>query len=445
MARLGSAARHKNFALLWTAQFISVAGSSLGTLAAGVVVYRATGSALDVGLIMIATVLPSLGVGAIAAVLVDRADRRHVMIGADLVRAVLVTSIPFLIGGSLTWLYVVILLVNTAGQFFNPAAASLLQETVTDEELPAANALSAISSLGSPSVGFAVAGLIAAGMPMAVAFYLNGVCYVLSAACNWHLYGIVTRAARRTQSIHARDLLSDAQEGMGFVWRSAALRMLLLICVPALVAIGLSETALLPFARDALHESDGVFGLLRAANSFGLICGSLILVRVGSRLPAGRWLAISFVGMGITGYALSASASVAVTVVCAIGVGLANAPLVVACQLIIQRSTPRELRGRVNGAFLIARDLTFVVGMAAVGLADIVDVRLLLGAAFGILALCGLAALRVLAQPRERAKIWQLEAGCSSRTRITSPPSQTRAAPRWQSGVPSPARYFFSG
>jgi MFS family permease len=386
---------NRNFALLWTGQFISVAGSSLGTLAAGVVVYRATGSALNVGLVMIATVLPSLAFGAIAGVVVDRVDRRRLMVVADLVRAVLVVSIPLLVGWSVIWLYAMILTINAVGQFFNPANASLLQETVSDEELPAANGLSAISLLGSPSIGFALAGLIAAGLPMALAFYVNGLCYVISATCNSGLRDVVTQAVDGVRNTDAANVVVDAKNGARFVLQSRTLKALLLITLPVLVAIGFSETALLPFSRDALHESDGVFGLLRATNSLGLIGGSLIMVRFGSRLTAGRWLVLSFVGMGLTGSALAASPTVALAVLWCIGVGLANAPLVVAAQLTIQRSTPRELRGRVNATFLMARDLTFVLGMAAVGLADTLDVRLLLGIAFGVLGACGLAALRL--------------------------------------------------
>src|SRR5436305_188025 len=87
----------RNFSLLWIAQLISVAGSALTALAASILVYRLTGSALSVGLMLMATALPSLLVGLVAGVFVDRWDRKRILIAADLIRAALVGAIPLLV------------------------------------------------------------------------------------------------------------------------------------------------------------------------------------------------------------------------------------------------------------------------------------------------------------------------------------------------------------
>src|SRR5262245_28509838 len=393
--RLGVFA-NRNFALLWSGQFISIAGTSLSTLAAGVMVYRATGSALNVGIMMIATVLPSLCVGAIAGALVDRGDRRHIMLAADLLRAALVPSIPYLMEWSLLWLYGIIMLINAVSQFSNPANASLLQQTVTDDELPAANAFMAISSFGSQAVGFAAAGLIAAGLPIASAFYLDSLSYLLSAGCGWQLRGLVTRGMKKPpQQTTVADVLSDLRTGSRFVLHSCVLRSLFLIYLPVFVSIGLFNTVLLPFSRRALHEPDSVFGLLTSADCFGLICCSLFMVRFVGRLPAGRWVALSFIGMGLAGQAISVSPSATLAALCCLMSGVTNAPSIVARQLIIQRATPRELRGRVNSAFFVSRDLMYILGMAAVGLADMVDVRMLVCVGCAVQCASGLVALRL--------------------------------------------------
>jgi MFS family permease len=89
--------RNRSFTLMWTGQLVSTAGSALTSLAAGILVYRLTGSALSVGLMMMATVVPTLFVGLVAGVFVDRYDRRNIMLAADLIRGALVLLIPFLI------------------------------------------------------------------------------------------------------------------------------------------------------------------------------------------------------------------------------------------------------------------------------------------------------------------------------------------------------------
>jgi MFS family permease len=97
--------RRRNFALHWTAEFISTVGSGLTTIAASLLVYRETGSAFSVGLMLMATALPSLFLGLIAGVFVDRLDRQRMMIAAELIRALLVASIPMLLPFGVAWLY----------------------------------------------------------------------------------------------------------------------------------------------------------------------------------------------------------------------------------------------------------------------------------------------------------------------------------------------------
>ncbi len=75
--------RNRSFRLLWTAELISAIGTALTSLAASILVYRVTGSAISVGLMLMATALPSLFVGLVAGVFVDRWDRKRIMIGAD--------------------------------------------------------------------------------------------------------------------------------------------------------------------------------------------------------------------------------------------------------------------------------------------------------------------------------------------------------------------------
>src|SRR6059036_2299946 len=81
---------NRNFTLVWSGQLISTIGSALTSLAASILVYRATNSALSVGLMLMATAAPSIFLGLIAGVFVDRFDRKRIMIAANLVRAGLV-------------------------------------------------------------------------------------------------------------------------------------------------------------------------------------------------------------------------------------------------------------------------------------------------------------------------------------------------------------------
>ncbi len=91
----------------------------------------------------------------------------------------------------------------------------------------------------------------------------------------------------------------------------------------------------------------------------------------------GAWLAISFIGMAIIGIIYSSLRSVELAILLIAISGFLNAPSTISRRLIIQRNTPREMRGRVNSVFFVARDMLFLIGMSAAGLADVMNVRLL--------------------------------------------------------------------
>ena len=379
--------RKPSFVLLWSAQLISTIGSTLTLVAASILVYRQTGTALSVGLMLIMTTLPSLCIGLFAGVIVDRWNRKRIMIAADLMRALLIGLIPLLLPLGTAYLYLMVLLANTIGQFFNPAHASVLPETATDDELAAANALMAVSTFGAPALGFAVGGLIAARFSIAWALYADAVTFLLSAACiaRIRIAPLHPRGATRLSTV-----LHDLRDGLRTVVDTPSLRSLFLIYLPVFVSISLFNTLVLPFAERALDATAFDYGLLTAVEAVSFTAGCLAMARFASLMKSGRWIGVSLVGMGLAGSLMSQAPSVLWAGVLIAVLGCVNAPSSVARQLVLQRETPRQLRGRVNSAFFVARDSMFVVGMAAAGLADWFDVRGLLLACWLVIVGCGL-------------------------------------------------------
>ena len=116
--------RKRDFSLLWLAQLISTAGSALTDLAAAIFVFRVTGSALAVGLTLMVTAVPSLVVGLLAGVFVDRHDRKRILIVTCLIQAVIVGLIAVVIGIdalAIPGLYGLLLLNAAVKQFFRKA------------------------------------------------------------------------------------------------------------------------------------------------------------------------------------------------------------------------------------------------------------------------------------------------------------------------------------
>lgn len=366
--------RNRSFSLMWSGQLISTIGSALTSLAASILIFRLTGSALSVGLMLMATAAPSLLIGLFAGVYVDRGDRKRILIIADLVRGVLVVLIPFLVESNIAWLYIIVMLTSAVGQFYDPAHESVLPEIASDEELAAANSFMAISSFGSTAIGFAASGLIASRYPIAYAFYLDGLSFLLSAVCVAFV-AVPKLAVEGSTSIRA--VVDNLRDGARHLLDTPILRSLLIISVPVFLSFGLWNSLLLPFALRALHATEFEYGLQESLTSVGFVVGSFLMASLADRLREGQWIAVSYIAMGVLGALYAGSASILVAVALVMLSGFSNAPASIARRLAIQRNTPREVRGRVASAFFVSRDVVLLLGMAAAGLADLVDIRLM--------------------------------------------------------------------
>jgi CRP-like cAMP-binding protein/sugar phosphate permease len=395
--------RNRNFSLLWSGQLVSTIGSALTSLAASIYVFRLTDSALSVGLMLMATAAPSLLVGLFAGVFVDRYDRKRIMIAADLIRALLVFLIPFLVPVSVIWLYIIVMLTSAIGQFFDPAHESVLPEVASDEELAAANSLIAISSFGSTAVGFAAAGLIASAADISWAFYIDAATFLLSALCIY-LINIKPFSAEDETSVSI--VISNLRAGLRQLFNTPILRSLFTAQVPVLIAFGLSNTLLLPFALRALKATEFEYGLQEGLTSIGFVVGSLLMANVFDRMREGVWIAVSYLAMAVAGIIYSSLHSIPLAILIVTLSGFFNAPSSIARRVVVQRNTPRDMRGRVNSVFFVARDVLFLIGMGAAGLADAIDVRLMYLVSALILLVGGILVL-VLPGLRQEGAEWR--------------------------------------
>jgi CRP-like cAMP-binding protein len=387
--------RNRSFTLLWTAQLVSTAGSALTSLAAGILIFRITGSALSVGLMLMATAAPSLLVGLVAGVFVDRWNRKAIMVAADVTRAVIVFAIPlFVLQGYLdlgiAWLYVLVLLSSAITPFFEPANESVLPEIASEEELAAANSLMSISTFGSTAIGFAASGLIASTLPIEWAFWLDAATFVVSAGCIL-LVRIGHVAVEEATSVAI--VVTNLVAGARYLFSTPILRSLFIVSAPVYLAYGLWNSLLLPFAIDALHATEFEYGLQEGLTSVGFVIASLLMANLADRWREGQWLAVGYLLMGTVGVLYGLASNVVVAIGLVMLSGFFNAPTAVGRRLIIQRNTPRDFRGRVNSGFFVARDVVFLMGMGLAGLADVIDIRLLVVAASLILIGAGTLAL----------------------------------------------------
>ncbi len=409
--------RRRDFSLLWLAQLISTAGSALTDLAAGIYVYRVTESALAVGLTLMVTAVPSLVVGLLAGVYVDRHDRKRILIATCLIQAVIVALLAVVIGIeaiALPGLYVLLLLNAGVKQFFDPAHDSLIPEMASDEELASANSFLSIASFGSTAIGFAAAGLLASTVDLYWAFIIDAGSFVVCAVLILLMGRYPMPKPEDEASVAV--ILENLRSGMSTLFGTPVIRSLFFVGAFMFFSFGLWNVLLLPFSIRELGATEFEYGLQEGLTSVGFVLGSFFMARFSSRLPEPLWLVIGLVGMAVAGIAYGLATSIPLAIVLVMVTGFFNSPSSVARSVLLQRNTPREMRGRVFSAFYVMRDLVFLVGMAGAGLADIIDIRLmivvasallLVSAAFTLVAPgIGLASIRAAnARLREAASV----------------------------------------
>lgn len=359
-------ARNRNFRLLWSGQLVSQLGDWFNTVAVYALLYELTHSATAVAAMMVVQLLPIALVGPAAGVIVDRHDRRRIMIGADLVRGVAILGLLLADSPSTVWLAYAAMGVSVAATgFFEPARQSTIPMIVAPGDLVKANALSTATWSAMLAVGAALGGAVTALAGRDAAFLLNSCSFFLSAVL---IAGIRMPARENSSRKNFAGYVSRNSSGMNFP-REMAEGLAYMRAHPAVGSVALLKGGwsiaggalllLTVFGERIFPIGGGAaagIGILYAARGVGAAGGALLVNQIVGRDPQRlrRVIGPAYFAAG-TAYATLAIApniwSAAATVVAAHVFG---SLLWVASSVMLQLSVPDRYRGRVFAAELFA-------------------------------------------------------------------------------------------
>ncbi len=283
-----------------------------------------------------------------AGALVDRMDRRRVMVSVDWGRGVVVGAlgILLLVGDvSLAVIYVVAFLLGSAETMFDTASEAFLPLLVDADELDAANGRLqasewATNSFVGPALGAALFAA-AASLP----FLFDAASFVVAAVLVSTIGGSFQR--ERDEDQKKRKLRSDIGEGVRWLWNHTVLRTLAIMAgVTNLVGMGIVAIFVL-FAQDILDLGDVGYGLIIATIGAGGLGGALTASVVTKRLGQGTTLLATVIGLGVGSLLMGLTSSVLVAGVIAFFYGFLIALWNVVAISLRQKLTPDDLRGRV--------------------------------------------------------------------------------------------------
>jgi MFS family permease len=173
---------NRGFRFLWLGQVVSQMGDWFDTVAVYTIALRLTGSSRSVALIMVARFLPTVFLGPLAGVIADRFSRRAIMIGSDIVRAIVVLGFLFVRRPDQMWLVYVLTVFQLAfSSFFEPAKTAAIPSIVSDRELVPANAIAAVTWSVMLTMGAAIGGFVAGWFGTDAAFVLDSLTFIASA------------------------------------------------------------------------------------------------------------------------------------------------------------------------------------------------------------------------------------------------------------------------
>jgi MFS family permease len=368
---------NRNFRQLWLGQVVSQLGDWFNTIALFTLVLRLTGSGGAVSLVLVARFLPSVVLGPLSGVLADRFNRRHIMIVSDVARALVVLGFLFIRSPDQVWLVYVLTVVQLAvSAFFEPARSAALPSIVATRDLVAANAISAVTWSAMLTLGAAAGGTVTDWFGTDVAFVIDSLTYLLSAALVWSVR-LPRRAPRpKTKLTLAKALgVTDTLEGLRYVRRRPRVMALLLVKTAWGLGGGIL-TLLSVFGEKVFRLSLAGAGgaalgisVLYAARGVGTAIGPVLMRRFygETRQQMQRAIGLSFVVGGVFYVCFGAERSLWLALCWLAVAHMAGSVLWVFSTVLLQATVEDEFRGRVFAAELMLMTLAMAASNYATG------------------------------------------------------------------------------
>jgi MFS family permease len=357
----------------YAARMTSLAGTAAAGVAVPMLVWERTGSATATAAVSGLSIAPYLVFGLVAGAHADRADRRRLMVGADVVAAVLLATVPFAawLGlGSTAHVLVVVAAAGSAFVWFDAAAFGALPQIVGRDRLQEANSLifatTTVVGIAAPALGAVLAGFT---RPEVV---------IGADACTFAISAFLLRRLRLPERTAARStsIRADIDEGLRFIWSEHRIRALTFAGFGIAFTGGGALGLIVVHADELLNVDDWRIGLLYSATAFGSLLGALLLRRMSSRLGYGRASIAAYLIELVMVLALATTADLWSALLLWVAWDFAHTAAVVNGITVRQLLTPDDLQGRVNTTGrMIAWGGAPIGALAAGALADLVGVQ----------------------------------------------------------------------
>jgi MFS transporter, DHA3 family, macrolide efflux protein len=379
-----------SFLLLWQGQLVSIFGDVVYAIALGFWILAATGSTILMGSLMAASTLPRIVVSPVAGVIVDRFDRRSLMIWMDVIRGAAVVSVGVAACAGFLQVWMVFaagIIIGICGAFFFPAVSSVIPDITAKSRVVQANSAFSMLQTGGNIVGNSAGGVLFKVLGAPFLFLFNGLSYLFSAGSLFF-----AKVPRVPHVQERKRFTADLRNGLSFVWKIRGLRYLILIASVINFLASMGIMLFLPFYR-----KDPVLGPVRYGIAMALFTGGMFLgmaLTAVIKIPPAHRFAL-FQVCGISSFAcLAVFPFVQVFPIAAVMLafsGFTNSLLNVFIMAVMQLAVPQDMRGKVFSLMGMATQGLTPIAFALGGvIAAFVSLPLLISICFGTVVFVGI-------------------------------------------------------
>lgn len=380
--RQGSVLSNMNYLLLFLGGFVSRIGNGVHSIGLVWYIMQIKGSGFTMATVLMLASLPGVLLGPFSGVLVDRWNRKQIIIWMDVVRGLIAIWMGVMImHGGMTYTYLMLgtVLIGICGTLFNPAVSASIPNIVKDEHLTQANSLEHISMNVTGIIGPALGGILIGILGVSGIFIANGISFLLSAFSEIFIQLPRQRKDQKAKSIHFMDEMKDSAK---YIYQQKPLFYTLFTCLFAnFLYSGCFAVGLPLLLNNILHTTAREYGFIEAAWPVGAALGGLLLAFLPEFkkifklfVSAVTLQTIFFTGVGIVAMpavitAIGLSTAKYSVVGLLIIAGVFNAMINIPIFVIVQRMIPDEMRGKIFAMIGTMSQGLVPVSMALAGLA----------------------------------------------------------------------------
>ena len=384
----------RDFFRLWIAQVVSATGDWLGlfaTLALADQLAPEGSKSTAIALVLATRVAPGFFLATAAGVIVDRLNRKRVMVACDVGRALVLVSLPFV--DTIVGLVVASFLLELLTMMWQPAKEATVPNLVPRDKLAAANALNVTAAYGMFPVAAGAAALLAKAAEAVpdegwatslrlneegLAFYVDALTFLVTALIIWRIaIPVRTRKERQATQRGSLDLggaIRELREGWRLVGRNPIVRSVNVGLATAVMGAGMVLVLGARFVSEVIVGREADFHAVLFSLGVGMAVGVASAAALQNRVNRTRGFTSALIGAGVVLLATASVDRLSLMIPLVVMLGMMAGPSYVLGFTLMHENVANEIRGRVFAALLVLVRLFFLIALAVGGvLADLLD------------------------------------------------------------------------